>query len=154
MQHRHHGHRALRRGRCSLDGQVYLITFVTRARTPVFEPEEAAVAACRALWRRERASSSQLLCWVLMPDHWHGLVRLDAGERLESFVLCAKAVMTKAANRSAERSSPVWARAFHDRGLRSETELLPAACYMVANPVRAGLVRRIGDYPYWDAVWL
>ncbi|MFV3290267.1 transposase, partial [Pseudomonas sp. NY11955] len=28
------------------------------------------------------------------------------------------------------------------------------ARYIVANPIRAGLVSRVGDYPHWDAVWL
>jgi putative transposase len=28
------------------------------------------------------------------------------------------------------------------------------ARYVVANPLRAGLAGTIGDYPYWDAVWL
>jgi len=28
------------------------------------------------------------------------------------------------------------------------------ARYIVANPLRAGLVERIGDYPLWDATWL
>ena len=35
------------------------------------------------------------------------------------------------------------------------TKLLrDVARYIVANPLRAGLVERVGDYPYWDAVWL
>jgi hypothetical protein len=28
------------------------------------------------------------------------------------------------------------------------------ARYVVANPVRAGLVQRVGQYPHWDAIWL
>lgn len=28
------------------------------------------------------------------------------------------------------------------------------ARYMVANPLRAGLVSSIREYPHWDAVWL
>jgi hypothetical protein len=28
------------------------------------------------------------------------------------------------------------------------------ARYIIANPLRAGLVDRIGDYPLWDAMWL
>jgi putative transposase len=28
------------------------------------------------------------------------------------------------------------------------------ARYVVANPLRAGLVDSIRDYPHWDAVWL
>jgi hypothetical protein len=28
------------------------------------------------------------------------------------------------------------------------------ARYIVANPLRAGLCRHLGDYPLWDSVWL
>ena len=28
------------------------------------------------------------------------------------------------------------------------------ARYIVANPLRAGLVRSLKDYPYWSAAWL
>lgn len=42
----------------------------------------------------------------------------------------------------------------HDRGLRGEESLIEVARYIVANPLRAGLTDRIGDYPYWDSVWL
>jgi len=28
------------------------------------------------------------------------------------------------------------------------------ARYVVANPMRAGLVKQIGDYPLWDAIWV
>jgi len=28
------------------------------------------------------------------------------------------------------------------------------ARYIIGNPVRSGLVQRVGDYPFWDAVWL
>jgi hypothetical protein len=32
--------------------------------------------------------------------------------------------------------------------------LQSVARYIVANPVRAGLVRRVQDYPLWDALWV
>ena len=34
--------------------------------------------------------------------------------------------------------------------------LQPWLCevYIVANPLRAGIVKHIGDYPLWDAVWI
>jgi putative transposase len=38
--------------------------------------------------------------------------------------------------------------------LRNEESVIDAARYIIANPLRAGLVKRVGDYPLWDAVWL
>ncbi len=32
--------------------------------------------------------------------------------------------------------------------------MIDVARYIIANPLRAGLVGRVGDYPLWDAVWL
>jgi hypothetical protein len=48
----------------------------------------------------------------------------------------------------------VWKPGFHDRALRHEDSMVDAARYIVANPLRAGLVERVGDYPFWDAIWL
>jgi len=48
----------------------------------------------------------------------------------------------------------VWQDGFHDHALRREEDLKEVARYIIANPVRAGLVTRVGDYPLWDACWL
>jgi REP element-mobilizing transposase RayT len=50
--------------------------------------------------------------------------------------------------------APVWQRGFHDHALRGDEDVRAIARYIVANPLRAGLVRAIGDYPWWDAEWL
>jgi putative transposase len=47
----------------------------------------------------------------------------------------------------------VWDVGFHDRAVRQDDDLVDMARYLVLNPVRAGLVRRVRDYPYWGAVW-
>jgi len=151
----HPGHAALRRGRVSMAGQIYLVTFTTRKRHPIFSDEDCARAFSRALidsrlWRRSR-----LLAWVLMPDHWHGLLVLGLGEDLAYRIGVMKANTARCVRMASPTVGRVWARSFHDHALRNdEQELLNHARYVVLNPVRAGLVRRIGDYPYWDAVWL
>jgi hypothetical protein len=48
----------------------------------------------------------------------------------------------------------LWQRGFHDHALRQDDDLAAAARYVIANPVRRGLVKRVADYPHWDAVWL
>jgi len=48
----------------------------------------------------------------------------------------------------------IWQDGFHDHALRQEEDLAEVARYIVANPLRAGLVERVGDYSHWDAVWL
>jgi hypothetical protein len=48
----------------------------------------------------------------------------------------------------------VWQPGYFDRALRAEEDVREVARYIVANPLRAGLCRQIGDYPLWDALWL
>jgi len=95
-----------------------------------------------------------MLAWVLMPDHAHWLLQLQGGETLATVVSRLKAASARSANEVLNRSGPLWQRAYHDRALRKDEQILAAARYLVANPLRAGLVRRLGDYPYWNAVWL
>ena len=89
-----------------------------------------------------------------MPDHWHGLVELGALESLEICVGRMKGRTARALRQREHGLASIWSAAFHDRAIRREGEILSAARYLVLNPVRAGLVRRIGDSPWWDAVWL
>lgn len=58
-------------------------------------------------------------------------------------------------NAALERTGlPVWQRGFHDHALRKEEDMQEIARYVVANPLRAGLVGLLGEYPWWDAEWL
>lgn len=89
-----------------------------------------------------------------MPDHLHALVELGGDESLSMLVRRLKAVTAGAVNRHASRTGKVWASGFHDRALRREETALAVARYVIGNPLRAKLATAIGDYPYWDAIWL
>jgi REP element-mobilizing transposase RayT len=44
----------------------------------------------------------------------------------------------------------LWDKGFHDHALRRDESLEKVGRYIIANPVRAGLVENPMDYPYWD----
>jgi len=148
------GHAALRRGRVSVTNQVYLVTFTTHQRAPLFSDPDCAMSMARASNDRRLWTSSELLAWVLMPDHWHGLLVLGERDYLPSLVQRLKANTGRHVRQVDARVGRVWGAGYHDRALRAEEQLLDAARYVVMNPVRAGMVTRVGDYPYWDAKWL
>lgn len=95
-----------------------------------------------------------MLAWVLMPDYAHMLLRLGAGDTLSDVVGKLKSASARAANRARWRNGKLWQGGLHDRALRREEGVRVAARYLVANPVRAGLVDSVADYPYWNAVWM
>src|SRR5688572_3473107 len=123
------GHLALRLGRHSEAGRIYLVTATCARRSPVFREWEPASAAARALccptpWRKAR-----LLCWVLMPDHMHLVIELG-DEDLASLVNRVKAVTAKAVNTAMRSNGRIWSRAFHDHALRNSEGLVDMARYV------------------------
>ena len=145
---------SLRKGRVSLRNQVYHITACTHERAPLFAEFTCArllVAEMRHLQRRLHIDS---LAWVVMPDHVHWLFQLDGPLALSRVIKTLKGRSARSIALHLGRQTPIWQRGFHDRAIRHDEDLRAVARYIVANPLRAGLVTRIGDYPHWDAVWL
>ena len=91
---------------------------------------------------RERGSG--LLAWCVMPDHVHLLLR-DAD--VVAFVRLFKGRCTPVA-RLFEKERRLWQRSFFDHGVRREESLLDIARYILANPVKAGLVVEAKDYKW------
>ena len=148
------GHAALRRGRFSLPGQVYHVTATTLQCRPWFSNFHVACEAVRAFHQPAVRADATLLAWVLMRDHCHWLLQTGEAVPLERLVSRMKSASGVAANRMLARAGPLWEPAFHDRALRKEDDLPAVARYIVANPLRSGLVTRIGDYPFWNCVFL
>ena len=148
------GQRALRRGRFSQAGQLYLLTMVTRDRLPVFRDYMLARRLVRCLFAGDLLSDCDCQAWVLMPDHFHGLIQLADGMALSSWVRLFKGRSARHINAMAGCRGAFWQPGFHDHALRSDEDIKKVARYIIANPLRAGLVERIGDYPHWDCAWL
>lgn len=148
------GYSDLRKGRVSQPGRAYLVTFTTAERKPLFKQPGRAMDACRAMTCSRLWYRSRLLCWVLMPDHWHGVIELGALDSLSTTVQRLKTNSSRIIRLHHPGSGIVWERGFHDRALRSERSILAAGRYLVANPMRAGLARSVSEYAWWDAVWL
>lgn len=145
---------ALRKGRYSEPGHEYLVTTVTHQRRPVFSHLAPARLFVHELRSLESEHHCTWLAWVLMPDHFHGLLSLGSAADLSKTIKHLKARSARSAQRYRGITGTLWQPGFHDRALRKEEQRIAIARYIVANPLRAGLVNRIGDYPHWDSVWL
>ena len=81
-------------------------------------------------------------------------MQLGEHDGLATVVNRMKSASIREANRVLGRVGALWQRAYHDHALHSDEDVVAVARYIVANPIRAGLVRQAGDYPLWNAVWL
>ncbi|HKJ71911.1 MAG TPA: transposase [Gammaproteobacteria bacterium] len=151
---------ALRKGRVAEPFRAYLLTTITNRREPFFKDLVLARMVAQEMRRLHEEGRVASQTWVIMPDHLHWLVQLpgDLGPNREGYLgEVMKALKGRSARRvnwAAGRQGPLWQRAFHDHAVRDGEDLKPIARYVVANPVRSGLVDRVEDYPHWDSVWL
>ena len=144
----------LRRGRISQAGQIYHITTTTHERKPLFKDFDCARIAIAELRRLHEQNVICSLAWVLRPDHLHCLVQLKGPIALSTAIKVLKGRTARQLGLQGHTHGTVWQPGFHDHALRQEEDMLQVARYIVANPLRAGIVDRIGDYPFWDAHWL
>ncbi|WP_369982529.1 transposase [Thalassolituus sp.] len=144
------GYSQLRLGRQSIENQVYLLTFTTHKRVEYFAKWENAKLLSQCIESESIFKRSNILCWVVMPDHVHILMQLGNSDTTSNYIRRLKAGV----KRQLPINDQLWAKGFHDRAIRKESDLLPAARYIVANPLRAGLVKSVKDYPFWNSVWL
>jgi len=141
----------LRKGRFSQINQEYFITFNTKNRSPLFTDLNISQITINEILNLE--SGSKWLAWVLMPDHFHGILLLKNSD-LSKVIKNCKARSAIKINKYLDRKGNVWQSGFYDRLIRREEDRVGIARYIVANPLRARLVKKISDYPYWDSVWL
>jgi REP element-mobilizing transposase RayT len=142
----------LNKGRHSQIGHVYSITTVACGRRRLFADHEAAGIIASEIKGADRRGLTASLAWVLMPDHLHWLFQLQAGA-LSTLIQQFKARTAQSINQAQQRRGSVWQAGFHDHCVRNEESLETIARYLLENPIRAGLVSDLADYPYWWCAW-
>jgi REP element-mobilizing transposase RayT len=133
---------------------MYSVTTVTQDRQPYFDDSRLARVVVRTLRTLSGDGFADSHAFVIMPDHFHWLVTVRRGT-LSALMAQAKGNAARQINRLlARRGTPVWQPGFHDHALRRDEDVRALARYIVANPLRAGLAKSVGDYPWWDAEWI
>jgi len=108
----------------------------------------------KALKRQESEQVATTLTYVVMPDHMHWLMQLHRTGDLSTCVGNTKSYSARLIAGCRNCRGGIWQRGFFDHAVRREQDLAAVARYIVANPLRAGLVEKIGDYALWDSVWM
>ena len=144
----------LRKGRSSESERIYLVTTVTKARLACFADLALGRIVVNSLRWCDGNGLSETWCFVVMPDHLHWLFGLVGDRSLTELIGNVKRLTASKIDRRCGRSGGMWQPGFHDHAIRHNEDLRSVARYVVLNPVRAGLVSTLRDYPLWDAKWL
>ena len=84
-----------------------------------------------------------------MPDHVHVLVEATA----TNSALCRLVNNWKQGTGYAYKRSTgsrLWQSGYYEHVLRQDEDRVKVIAYLMSNPIRAGLVRDIREYPFWD----
>ncbi|WP_150803389.1 REP-associated tyrosine transposase [Pseudomonas fluorescens] len=143
----------LRTGRVSEVGGIYLVTVVVHQRQPVFTDWRLGRRVVEQFRLAQEDDWANSLAWVVMPDHFHWLLQLR--ERTLAELMCrVKSRSSLTVKQTMGRRGRLWQKGYHDRAARQDEDVKNLARYVVCNPLRAGLVKPVHDYPLWDACWL
>jgi len=123
--------------------ECYFITVSCRERG---RNHLALPSVAKALLETVRHRNNSLIWYahvaLLMPDHIHLLISFPQSEKR------LQIIVSKWKGWAAKSLKIDWQRDFFEHRLRKEENFRQKADYILANPVRAGLVEKEQDWPY------
>jgi putative transposase len=128
---------------------IVFITGVTRDRTPYLGPEDDVQLFFETLRRVQEIHPFRLLAYVVLPDHFHWLMRVDDEKGDFSRVLhSVKRNYTLNFKKAHAISSSLklWQSRFWDHVIRDQSDLNNHFDYVHWNPVKHGYVQRPEDW--------
>ena len=136
--------------RINIEGQCYHVSSVTLARRPIFAEPACATILSDAI-QFVRSKRAFVLAQAVMPDHFHALIVPKAPYEISQIMQTIKGYSSREINRIEATKGSIWQAGFYDRVIRDDKQLEMTIAYIEANPVKAGLVTRAGDYPWSSA---
>jgi putative transposase len=113
----------------------------------VFDNPELVAEVLTEIRRAAETERFQVLTYCFMPDHLHLLVEGATDDAdLQCFIKRWK--QRTAFKYARARGRRLWQVGYFDHVLRSDEDTYRHALYILGNPIRAGLARTIGEYPY------
>ncbi len=111
-------------------------------------------------WKHHDNKLYELLAYTVMPNHVHVLIKVFPGQKLSRIIHAWKSYTSKkiqaiigageppALPVQAKEHARIWQADYFDRYIRDERHLNQTVQYIYENPVKAGLVKRIENWPF------
>jgi len=142
------------KGRYSASKHYYAITICCNNKKSIFKDFHCGCLVARELNTFSQSEYLQTICYTLMPDHLHWLFQLQNNTHISKVIDQFKSITTVKLNRTLASNQKIWQPNYYDHKLRCDDDLINQARYIIANPLRAKLVERVGDYPFWNCIYL
>jgi putative transposase len=127
--------------------RFYFLTLCTYERKKIFWNPQLVLLILDLLREKCSAHSFGVYAYCFMPDHLHlVLAGKEDSSSLPRVIRAFKGAA--AAEARALGVSRLWQKGFYDHVIRAGEAVDRVAWYVFANPVRAGLVKQIGEWPF------
>ena len=125
----------------------YSLTVCVQDRKPVFTTGDVVARVLDGMNRSATIHEFKIHVYCFMPDHVHLLVEGESDDAdLPRFVKAWK--QKTGFDHSRRTRQRLWQVGFYDHVLRSDESTYKHVMYILGNPLRAGLARVIGQYPF------
>ncbi len=127
---------------------VFFVTTCARQLHQPFAKSALAEQIIESLLFLSRRQDWRLYCYCLMPDHLHMALSPEPGrDDLARLMQRFKSFTTRLAWRHGYRGA-LWQRGYYDHIARRDKDVTAIFQYILANPVRKGLVTDPEHWPY------
>src|SRR5688572_20771566 len=126
---------------------VYALTLCAFAAAPRFVDARVVQEAHRIFCEAAERWRFQILAHCFMPNHLHLVVYgVEENADLRRFVHDVK--QRSGYWHSQQKGARLWQESYFDNIVRDEESVARQVCYVLNNPVRAGLVNRWDEWPH------
>jgi len=112
--------------------------------------DQRAAVVVEENWLHFDGQHYRLLAWVVMPNHVHVLVEIWQTPQAQ-LVKDWKGFSARRINRVLNRRGKLWQDDYWDRYVRDEAHYRKVIHYIESNPVKAGLVKSLEQWPFSSA---
>jgi REP element-mobilizing transposase RayT len=127
----------------------YSLTFCAIQRRLIFTNDEVVSLVLAQISRAAAENQFGVITYCFMPDHLHLLVEATA-DSSDCNQFIARLKQYSGYYYSAAYHEKLWQRYGFEHVLRDDEITMVVAKYILENPIRAGLVKRVQDYPFVD----
>ena len=129
-------------------GSTYFVTTDTWQRRELFlKPPVAEIVEAKLFEYRDKGSYL-VHRYVVMPDHLHIILTPGMTTTLEKAVGLIKGGSSFEIGTKIAMKFPVWHEGFAEHLIRDQDDYDSHVRYIDSNPIKAGLAREAGGYPY------
>ena len=125
----------------------YSLTICAHERRAVFVEPLLVDWVLQHILRTAVAEHFEILAYCFMPDHLHVLAQGHT-DNADLRVFMKRLKQQTGYEYTRRYGERLWQVGYFDHVVRSEESVLKHARYIVGNPVRAGLVRNVDEYPF------